>query len=193
MIKRLFDIVFSSIILIVSTPVLIIISLLILFVDGRPILFLQKRSGKNQIPFTFLKFRTMKNNQNMEELDRITPIGNFLRKTSLDEFPSFFNVLVGHMSVVGPRPLLERYLPRYNKYQIRRLEVKPGITGLAQINGRNNLLWNEKFTFDVEYVDDHSLILDLKIISSTIKQVLVARGVKTENQGIMPEFLSDDE
>ena len=197
MIKRFFDIIFSMIMLIILSPFLLLIAFFILMIDGKPILFKQSRSGLNQNPFKFYKFRTMtnkkdKNGNLLPDEKRLSKYGRFLRKTSIDEIPSFFNVLVGDMSVVGPRPLLERYLPRYNKYQKRRLEVKPGITGLAQINGRNNLSWNEKFTFDVEYVDSHSLILDLKIILSTIKQVLMATGVKPGSQEIMPEFKGDE-
>lgn len=183
--------------LIILSPFLLLIAFFILMIDGKPILFKQSRSGLNQNPFKFYKFRTMtnkkdKNGNLLPDEKRLSKYGRFLRKTSIDEIPSFFNVLIGDMSVVGPRPLLERYLSRYNKYQKRRLEVKPGITGLAQINGRNNLSWNEKFTFDVEYVDNHSLILDLKIILSTVKLVLMAKGVKPESQEIMPEFKGDE-
>ncbi len=197
MIKRFFDIIFSMIMLIILSPFLLLIAFFILMIDGKPILFKQSRSGLNQNPFKFYKFRTMtnkkdKNGNLLPDEKRLSKYGRFLRKTSIDEIPSFFNVLIGDMSVVGPRPLLERYLSRYNKYQKRRLEVKPGITGLAQINGRNNLSWNEKFTFDVEYVDNHSLILDLKIILSTVKLVLMAKGVKPESQEIMPEFKGDE-
>ena len=193
MIKRLFDISFSITVLLILSPLFFIIILSILIIDGRPIFFLQKRSGKNKIPFKFIKFRTMNNNYEIKEMHRITPLGNFLRRTSLDELPSFFNVLIGDMSVVGPRPLLEIYLERFSEFQIRRLEIKPGITGLAQVNGRNNLSWDKKFNFDVKYVDNQSFILDIKIILKTVKQVLTAKGVTAGNQIIMPEFKGNKE
>lgn len=124
----------------------------------------------------------------LQDVDRITPFGRFLRKTSLDELPSFLSVLKGDMSVVGPRPLLERYLSRYDEYQIRRLEVKPGITGLAQIKGRNKLSWDEKFFFDVNYIENQSLLFDIKIILITVISVFSMNGISTNNQEIMPEF-----
>jgi len=188
MIKRLFDIIISISILLAISPILLIIALIIILNDGRPILFQQIRSGKDKKPFKFYKFRTMNNNLKMQDVHRITSLGRFLRKTSLDELPSFFNVLKGDMSVVGPRPLLERYLSRYDEYQIRRLEVKPGITGLAQINGRNNLSWNERFDFDIRYVDKHNIFLDIRIIFDTIFLVFSGKGITPNNQEIMPEF-----
>ena len=188
MIKRLFDIIISISILLGISPILLIIALIIILNDGRPILFQQIRSGKDKKPFKFYKFRTMNNNLKMQDVHRITSLGRFLRKTSLDELPSFFNVLKGDMSVVGPRPLLERYLSRYDEYQIRRLEVKPGITGLAQINGRNNLSWNERFDFDIRYVDKHNIFLDIRIIFDTIFLVFSGKGITPNNQEIMPEF-----
>ena len=193
MIKRLFDIFFSIIVVLILSPLFFIITLAILIIDGRPIFFLQKRSGKNKISFKFIKFRTMNDNYEIKEMHRITPLGNFLRRTSLDELPSFFNVLIGDMSVVGPRPLLEIYLQRFSEFQIRRLEIKPGITGLAQVNGRNNLSWDKKFNFDVKYVENQSFILDIKIILKTVKQVLTAKGVTTGDQIIMPEFKGNKE
>ena len=197
MIKRLFDIIFSMTILIICSPLLLLISLLILIFDGKPILFKQIRSGFNRNPFKFYKFRTMKNDSQLNRIKlndskKITPLGRILRKTSLDELPTFINVLKGEMSVVGPRPLLERYLTRYDDFQIRRLKVKPGITGLAQIRGRNNLSWDKKFSYDIYYVDNRNVFLDIKIILITIFSVLIRKGISPNNQEIMPEFTGSD-
>ena len=197
MIKRLFDIIFSMAAIITCSPLLLLISFLILIIDGKPILFKQSRSGLNQHPFKFYKFRTMKNKKSehgsiLQDSDRITHLGRLLRKTSLDELPTFINVLKGEMSVVGPRPLLERYLTRYDDFQIRRLKVKPGITGLAQIRGRNNLSWEEKFFFDVNYIDNQNLFLDIKIIIITIISVFTRKGISPNTQEIMPEFTGSD-
>ena len=152
---------------------------------GFPIIFIQQRPGINGIPFNFFKFRTMTNETDekgklLPDRDRLTPIGRFLRNTSLDEVPSLFNVLKGDMSFVGPRPLLMEYLPLYSNEQMRRHDVKPGITGWAQINGRNSISWEEKFKLDVWYVDNQSLFLDIKIIFITIAKVLKQEGI---NQG----------
>jgi len=197
MIKRLLDIIFSIIVFLSLSPVFFIISIIIFIVDGRPVFFKQNRSGINKKTFVFYKFKTMKHdNGKFEEVlkddDRITPFGRLLRKTSLDELPSFINVLKGDMSVVGPRPLLERYLPRYDNYQIRRLEVKPGITGLAQIKGRNSLSWRKKFKYDTYYVDNHNMCLDLKILIKTVFLVLRFKGITPTNQEIMPEFIETE-
>ena len=197
MIKQLFDIIFSMVVLIICSPFLLLISFLILIIDGKPILFKQSRSGLNQHPFKFYKFRTMKNKKSehgsiLQDSDRITHLGRLLRKTSLDELPTFINVLKGEMSVVGPRPLLERYLTRYDDFQIRRLKVKPGITGLAQIRGRNNLSWDKKFSYDIYYVDNRNVFLDIKIILITIFSVLIRKGISPNNQEIMPEFMGSD-
>jgi len=190
MIKRLFDIIFSMAALITCSPLLLLISLLILIFDGKPILFKQIRSGFNRNPFKFYKFRTMKNKHGsiLQDSDRITHFGSLLRKTSLDELPTFINVLKGEMSVVGPRPLLERYLTRYDDFQIRRLKVKPGITGLAQIKGRNSLPWDEKLSYDVYYVDNQNFFRDIKIILITIISVFTMKNISPNNQEIMPEF-----
>jgi lipopolysaccharide/colanic/teichoic acid biosynthesis glycosyltransferase len=194
MIKRLFDIIFSITALLLLSPVFLVISILIFMTDGKPIYFTQKRSGINKQSFEFYKFRTMtnekdKNGDLLPDEKRLSKYGRILRKTSIDEFPSFFNVLKGDMSVVGPRPLLERYLSRYDNNQIRRLEVKPGITGLAQIKGRNNLSWEEKFEFDVNYVDNYKLLIDIKIILLTFLQLFRPHGINTKNETIMPEFM----
>ena len=194
MIKRLFDIIFSITALLLLSPVFLVISTLIFMTEGKPIFFTQKRSGINKQSFKFYKFRTMtnekdKNGDLLPDEKRLSKYGRILRKTSIDEFPSFFNVLKGDMSVVGPRPLLERYLSRYDNNQIRRLEVKPGITGLAQIKGRNNLSWEEKFEFDVNYVDNYKLLIDIKIILLTFLQLFRPHGINTKNETIMPEFM----
>jgi len=193
MIKRIFDIIFSLLIIIISSPIIFFISILIIIIDGKPIFFVQNRSGLNQRSFRFFKFKTMINrnvdNEKLSsETERITRLGRFLRKTSLDELPSFFNVIKGDMSVVGPRPLLERYVERYDKNQLKRLDVKPGVTGLAQIKGRNSISWEEKFFYDLQYVENHNFIIDLKIILLTLKFVFKREGISPGNNEIMPEF-----
>ena len=197
MIKRLFDIIFSMTILIICSPLLLLISLLILIFDGKPILFKQIRSGFNRNPFKFYKFRTMKNDSQLNRIKlndskKITPLGRILRKTSLDELPTFINVLKGDMSLVGPRPLLMEYLDRYSSDQAHRHDVKPGITGLAQIKGRNTLSWEEKFKYDIHYVDNHNIFLDLKILFLTVLFVLRFKGITPEKQEIMPEFMGSE-
>lgn len=160
--------------------------------DGKPVFFTQKRSGLDAIPFNFTKFRTMKIETSITDSERITNLGGFLRKTSLDEFPSLWNVLKGDMSLVGPRPLLMEYLDRYSHEQAYRHNVKPGITGLAQIKGRNSLSWDEKFSYDVYYVDNQNVFLDIKIILITIYLVFTMKGISPNNQEIMPEFTGSD-
>jgi len=195
-IKSIFDKVIGIILFALIFPVIAAVSMIIIFVDGSPIIFSHKRIGKNNRVFKFYKFRTMKNanasnNAMFNEEERITRLGRFLRRTSLDELPSLFNLLKGDISLVGPRPLLEKYLPRYNSFQARRHEVKPGITGLAQVKGRNLLSWEDKFEYDVYYVDNHSLLLDLKIIFLTVGEVLKRSGVSPDGAEIMPEFLGN--
>ena len=189
-IKRNLDILVSFIVIIFLSPLLIIIGFLNLFFNGRPILFKQQRPGYKGKLFTLVKFRTMdleaeefKNDQK-----RLNSFGRFLRKTSLDELPSLFNVLKGELSFVGPRPLLKKYLGLYSPYQARRHEVYPGLSGLAQINGRNLLDWERRFDYDVRYVKNQSIILDLKIIILTFKIILKGKGVSPKNTEIMPEF-----
>jgi lipopolysaccharide/colanic/teichoic acid biosynthesis glycosyltransferase len=194
-IKRVFDIIFSAIVLLIFSPILLIISFLILIFDGRRILFRQNRTGLNRQTFIFYKFRTMKPIYNefgekLQDANRITRLGRFLRETSLDELPSFINVIKGDMSVVGPRPLLEEYVERYDNDQLKRLNVKPGVTGLAQINGRNSISWEEKFFYDLQYVENHNFFIDLKIILFTLKFVFKREGISPENNEIMPEFKS---
>ena len=190
--KIVFDEIFSFLFLIFLLPFLIIVSMACLMVQGRPIFFKDLRLGKKGKPFVMIKFRTMKNGPSLSPEDdekRLTAFGKFLRKTSIDELPVLINVLKFDMSIVGPRPLPIKYLDRFNRYQIQRLDVKPGITGLAQINGRNKLSWEDKFSFDVEYVKKKSISLDLKIIFKTFFTVILAKGVDSTNSEIMPEFM----
>jgi len=165
---------------------------------GRPILFQQKRIGLQGAPFTCMKFRTMTEAKDragnfLDDAKRLTRFGGCLRSISLDELPELFNVIRGEMSLVGPRPLIPEYLPRYNRFQRRRHEVKPGITGWAQVNGRNALTWEEKFELDVWYVDHKSLGLDLKILCLTFPIVLLRHGIQHEGHVTMPEFLGEIE
>lgn len=193
MLKRVFDLVASFIGLLILSPVLFLLAILVIIKHGSPILFKQTRPGKYGKPFTFYKFRTMTNETDeygnlLLDKDRLTSFGSFLRKTSLDELPSLFNVIKGDMSLVGPRPLLMQYLPLYNDIQKRRHKVKPGITGWAQINGRNSLTWSKKFEFDVWYVDNQSFWLDLKILFLTIYKVLKREGISSNTSVTMEEF-----
>ena len=197
MIKRTVDIILSFVFLITFSPILFLVSIIIFLKIGKPILFIHKRSGMNKRSFNFYKFRTMtsktdKNGELLPDQKRLTSFGRFLRKTSIDELPSFINVLKGDMSLVGPRPLLERYLPRYDDTQIKRLDVKPGITGLAQVKGRNSLSWTEKFSYDVYYVNNQSIYLDLKILYLTVISVMNRKGITPENEEIMPEFFGNE-
>ncbi len=180
--KRLFDFTLSSAGLLVLAPVILLLMLLIRFNLGSPIFFTQPRPGLNGKYFRLVKFRTMTDTRDpngnlMPDEDRLRPFGNFLRASSLDELPELWNVLKGEMSLVGPRPLLMEYLPLYSLEQARRHEVRPGITGWAQVNGRNALSWEEKFKLDVWYVDNQSLWLDLKILFRTIRKVVLRDGV----------------
>jgi len=191
--KRIFDFSISLVLLIIGSPVLIFIALAVYFSMGRPIFFKQKRPGKNCKLFTLIKFRTMKVLSNSycdqsSDKDRITKIGSFLRRTSLDELPELLNVLSGEMSLVGPRPLLPEYLEKYDKEQIKRQTVRPGITGWAQINGRNSIEWEEKFKLDLWYIENQSFFLDLKIIFKTFKIVFTQRGVNQNNKLSMEKF-----
>lgn len=192
-IKRLIDIIGSLIGLTISSPIIVIISIIIYITMGRPIFFKQVRPGLKGKPFVIYKFRTMldlrdENGNPLPDEKRLTTIGRFLRSTTLDELPEFWNVLKGDMSLVGPRPLLMEYLDRYTPEQARRHEVKPGMTGWAQINGRNAISWEEKFRLDVWYVDNWNIILDLKIIFLTILKVLKKEGISAEGHATMPEF-----
>jgi len=192
-IKRPMDFVISSIALILFSPVILTTAVLVRIKLGSPILFKQKRPGLNDKIFTMYKFRTMTDEKNMngellsDEI-RLTKFGKFLRSTSIDEFPELINILKGDMSIVGPRPLLVQYLPLYNEHQKRRHIVRPGLTGLAQVNGRNAISWEKKFDFDVEYVKSISFILDLKIIIMTVKKVFAREGINSRASVTMEPF-----
>ncbi|BAZ12823.1 sugar transferase [Calothrix sp. NIES-4071] len=194
MIKYLADQVIAMLALIILSPILLVVAGLIYYKMGRPVVFTQPRPGKNERIFKFYKFRTMtdardtKGNLLPDEV-RLTPFGQFLRKTSLDELPQLWNVLKGDMSFVGPRPLMVSYLNRYTPEQARRHEVKPGITGLAQIKGRNSISWEEKFQYDVWYVDNWSLWFDLKILLMTVLKVLRQDGINQEGYATSEEFM----
>ena len=191
--KRTIDIIFSLFGLLVFCPVILLVALLIRTKLGRPIFFRQLRPGKDGKPFKMIKFRTMidhidQHGVPLPDSKRMTSLGAILRSTSLDELPELINVLKGDMSLVGPRPLLLEYLPLYSKEQYRRHETRPGITGWAQVNGRNSISWDDKFKLDVWYVDNHTLWLDLKIIIMTFKKVLIRDGISANGHSTMPFF-----
>jgi lipopolysaccharide/colanic/teichoic acid biosynthesis glycosyltransferase len=193
MTKRLFDIFASFFGLLMLSPIIAIVAWKIRKNLGSPVLFKQVRPGKDGKPFEMVKFRTMRDAVDAEgnplpDSERLTPFGNWLRSTSLDELPELWNVLKGDMSLVGPRPLLMEYLPLYSKEQYRRHEVRPGVTGWAQVNGRNALSWDEKFKLDVWYVENRSFWLDIKILLLTVKKVLVRDGISAEGQVTMERF-----
>lgn len=193
MFKRFIDVFVSAIALILLSPVIAIVAWNISKKLGSPVLFRQVRPGMNDKPFTMVKFRTMrdatdKNGNPLPDSERMTPFGNFLRSSSLDELPELWNVLKGDMSLVGPRPLLMEYLPLYSKEQARRHEVRPGVTGWAQINGRNAISWEEKFKLDVWYVDNQSFWLDVKILFLTVKKVFIRDGISAEGEATMSKF-----
>ena len=196
MAKRIFDIFFSLGWLIVFLPLLLVVAILVRIKLGSPVLFLHERPGKDGKPFRIVKFRSMTDARDAEgkllsDNERLTAFGKLLRASTLDEFPEMWNVLIGEMSVVGPRPLMMSYLPRYNATQRRRMEVRPGVTGWAQINGRNAISWEQKFALDVWYVDNQSLWLDLKIIYRTFFKVFARSGINHSAEQPMPEFLGD--
>lgn len=193
MFKRIFDVLFSIIALFLLSPVIAITAWQIRRKLGSPVLFRQKRPGLNAKPFEMIKFRTMRdavgiNGDQLPDAERMTPFGCFLRSSSLDELPELWNVLKGDMSLVGPRPLLMEYLPLYSPEQYRRHEVRPGVTGWAQINGRNALSWEEKFKLDIWYVDNRSFWVDLKIIFLTVKKVVIRDGINADSEVTMPKF-----
>lgn len=194
--KRLFDIVCSLFALIVLSPILFVVALLVRIKLGSPVIFKQKRPGLNEKLFTLYKFRTMTDRKDshgelLPDGERLTKFGKMLRSTSLDELPELWNILKGDMSIVGPRPLLEQYLPHYDNEQRQRHTVRPGLTGLAQVNGRNALSWEQKFSLDIKYVKNISFILDLKIILITISKVFARHGVSSGSSVTMEKF-SDD-
>ena len=191
--KRLFDVLCVVAGLLLLSPVLFIVAILVRCKLGEPVLFRQTRPGLHGEPFEMIKFRSMLDaadlsGRQLPDSERLTPFGKFLRSTSLDELPGLWSVLTGKMSLVGPRPLLVEYLPLYTLEQARRHEVRPGITGWAQVNGRNALSWEEKFDLDVWYVDNQSFWLDLKILLLTMKKVLWREGVSADGEATMPRF-----
>lgn len=196
-IKRLLDISSAIVGLALLSPVFLFVAWKIKRNLGSPIFFTQIRPGLNGKPFKMIKFRTMRdamdeNSQVLSDAERLTPFGTWLRSTSLDELPELWNVLKGDMSLVGPRPLLMEYLPLYNAEQKRRHEVRPGITGWAQINGRNAISWEEKFKLDVWYVDNQSLWADIKVLFLTVKKVLIREGISAADDATMPVFKGSD-
>jgi len=198
MIKRLFDIVASTIGLLILAPVIALVALQVLLKLGYPVFFRQVRPGKGGKPFEMIKFRTMRNStyENgdlLPDSKRMIPLGIFMRSSSIDELPELWNVLKGDMSLVGPRPLLMEYLPLYSTEQTRRHNVRPGITGWAQVNGRNAISWNEKFKYDVWYVENQSFWLDMKIIWMTIKKVIGREGISADAEATMPKFTGNKE
>lgn len=196
--KRVLDLALVLVAAPVWLPVFVLSALLLRMIQGPPVFFRQQRPGLDGVVFLILKFRTMRNacdsaGKPLNEENRMTKLGRLLRRTSLDELPELFNVLRGEMSLVGPRPLLSQYLARYSPEQARRHEVLPGITGLAQISGRNSLEWQEKFEFDVWYVENMSIALDLKILSLTVLRVLKGDGLSASGHATMPEFMGDSD
>jgi lipopolysaccharide/colanic/teichoic acid biosynthesis glycosyltransferase len=191
--KRFIDFIIAVLGLLILSPVFVLVTLGLFFANqGKPF-FLQPRPGKNGTIFTIIKFKTMNDKKDaagnlLSDAERLTKIGALVRKTSLDEIPQLLNVLKGDMSIIGPRPLLVEYLPLYNETQKRRHHVKPGITGWAQINGRNAISWEDKFTLDVYYVENQSFLLDLKIIFLTIKKVFVSEGISQQGQATTTKF-----
>lgn len=191
--KRLMDIFGAGVSLVALLPVTAILALLIRKSMGAPVLFRQVRPGLQGEPFEMVKFRTMgealdASGETLSDEQRLSPLGRLLRSSSLDELPELWNVLKGDMSLVGPRPLLMEYLPLYTAEQARRHEVRPGITGWAQVNGRNALSWEEKFALDVWYVDNQSFWLDLKILAMTVKKVVMRDGISADGEATMPRF-----
>ncbi|MGG7035416.1 MAG: sugar transferase [Flavobacterium sp.] len=191
--KRLFDFTASLLGLVLFSPIFAIVTIGLYFANqGKPFFF-QKRPGKDERIFSIVKFKTMNDKKDAEgnllpDAERLTQIGSFVRKTSLDEIPQLINVLKGDMSLIGPRPLLIQYLPLYNETQKRRHEVRPGITGWAQVNGRNAISWKQKFEYDVWYVENVNLMLDIKILFLTVKKVFVGEGISQEGQATMEAF-----
>ena len=181
MAKRLFDILLVLLTAEYWLPLMAVVAVLIVLFDGGPVFFLQQRAGKGGKPFNVLKFKTMVSVNGGAPM--VTPLGKWLRKLSLDEIPQLVNVLLGHMSLVGPRPLPVKYLPRYSAFEARRHEVRPGITGWAQVHGRNAITWQEKFAYDVEYVDRHDMLMDLKILLMTVPAAFEGGGEMEEFRG----------
>ncbi len=198
-VKRILDIILSLLAIIILSPLLIIISILVLIFMGRPIFFKQPRPGKNEKIFNMYKFRTMTNKKDKDgnllpDNQRLNKFGKFLRSTSLDELPELFNILFGKMSFIGPRPLLVKYLPYYTEEEHHRHDVRPGLTGWAQVNGRNNLNWDDRFKLDVEYVNNLTFMMDIKVIFKTVSIVFKREGItdgKTETMTFLDEERKD--
>jgi len=194
--KRLIDLVVSVPALVISLPIQALVAAAVAAKLGRPVLFRQQRPGLHGEPFEMVKFRTMLPEDPalglVDDASRVTPLGHWLRATSLDELPTLWNIIRGHMSLVGPRPLLMQYLARYSPEQARRHEVRPGLTGLAQVSGRNGLSWEDKLRLDVDYVDHHTFMGDLKIIRDTFRSVIQRDGISAEGEATMSEFLGTD-
>lgn len=196
-VKRCLDFLLSLAALIILSPVLLLVAILVRCKLGSPILFKQKRPGLHEKIFCMYKFRTMTDVKDADgnllpDEMRLTKFGKLLRSTSLDELPELFNILKGDMAIVGPRPLLVQYLPRYNERQHHRHDVRPGFTGLAQVNGRNSISWQEKFEWDVRYVEQVSFLMDLRIIAKTVKVVLKRDGISSETSATMEEFRGNE-
>lgn len=193
-VKRLLDIVISGVALVILAPIYLILTILIRVKLGSPVIFCQERPGKDEKIFTLYKFRTMtdekdKDGNLLPDEQRLPRFGQILRSTSLDELPELWNIFKGDMSLVGPRPLLVRYLPRYSKEQRRRHHVRPGLTGLAQVNGRNAITWEKKFEYDIQYVKEMSFALDLKILFKTVEKVFKRADINSETSVTMEEFM----
>ena len=191
--KRLFDFTLATLGFILLSPVFLFVTIGLFFANKRKPFFFQLRPGKNEKIFKIIKFKTMTDEKDaagnlLPDEKRLTALGNFVRKTSLDEIPQLLNVIKGDMSLIGPRPLLPEYLPLYNTIQKKRHHVRPGITGWAQVNGRNAISWEQKFEYDIWYVENISLILDLKILLQTVKKVFVSEGISAEGQATISAF-----
>ncbi|WP_294836431.1 sugar transferase [Eubacterium sp.] len=197
-IKRILDIISSLLAIIILSPLLAVTAVLVKTKLGSPVLFKQERPGKDEKIFTLMKFRTMtderdENGELLPDEVRLTKFGKFLRSTSIDELPELFNILKGDMSVIGPRPLLVEYIPRYNEHQHRRHEVRPGLSGWAQVNGRNTISWEDKFDMDVHYVDNYSFAMDVKILFMTVLNVIKKEGISSETSATMEVFMGTPE
>lgn len=192
-IKRVLDFIMALLLIVISSPIMLVVAILILIQRDGPVLFKQERPGKDGKIFLLHKFRTMstiteKDGRKLSDMERMSKLGSFLRKTSLDELPQFFDIISGKMSFIGPRPLVKSYLELYTPEQMRRHEVLPGISGWAQINGRNSISWEEKFELDVYYVDNMSFGLDVKIFFTTLKNVLLRVGINSSEENTMEPF-----
>ena len=196
-IKRLIDFILSFLAIIILSPVLLIVAILVRIKLGKPVIFKQQRPGLDEKIFTMYKFRTMTNEKDKDgnllpDEVRLAKFGKMLRSTSLDELPELFNILKGDMAIVGPRPLLVKYLPLYNERQKRRHFVRPGVTGYAQVNGRNSISWEEKFELDCSYIDNVSFRMDVHVLFKTLKTVVAREGINSENDATMEDFKSSN-